>query len=116
MQWLGVDAVPKNEGSRWPVLLSVCTNLDRMQSREHALHAAGYLVASASTVTAASQMSQLCKFDIVLLDHECVSDEEATTLQERYVSVLLEAGTTEKQLLTHLCQLLQVASASAAVQ
>jgi len=116
MQWLGSEAAPEKESSRWPVLLSVCTNLDRMQSREHALHAAGYLVASASTVKAASQMSQLCKFDIVLLDHDCVSDEEATILQERYVSVLLEPGTTERELLTQLCQLLQVASASAAVQ
>ena len=46
MQWLGPDVVASN--SRWPVLLSICPNLDRMQSREHALHAAGYSVASAS--------------------------------------------------------------------
>src|SRR3954469_9602967 len=116
MHWLVSDGAPKYERSRWPILLSVCTNLDRMQSREHALHTAGYLVAAASTLTAATEMSQLFKFDIVLLDHECLSDEEAELLQQRYVSVLLEPGTTEKQLLTQLCQLLQVASASAAVQ
>ncbi|MBV9073442.1 MAG: hypothetical protein JOZ10_07425 [Acidobacteria bacterium] len=116
MQWLGPEIASKFEGSRWPVLLSVCPNLDRMQSREDALHAAGYHVASASTLTAAKEMSQLCKFDIVLLDHECASEEDATNIQERHVSVLLEPGTTERQLLAHLSQLLQVASASAAVQ
>ena len=116
MQWLGPDLATNFEGSRWPVLLSICPNLDRMQSREDALHAAGYVVASASTLAAAKEMSQLCKFDIVLLDHECVSEDEAVNIQERHVSVLLEAGTTERQLLAQLGQLLQVASASAAVQ
>ena len=116
MQWLGPEILPVRESPRWPVLLSVCTNLDRMQSREHALHAAGYLVASASTVTAATEMANLCKFDIILLDHDCVCDDGAVNLQEQFVSVLLESGTSEKELLIHLCQLLQVASASAAVQ
>jgi len=115
MKWLGPDIVAC-KSSRWPVLLSICPNLDRMQSREHALHAAGYLVASASTLAAASEMSQLCRFDIVLLDHECASEHGATKLQQRHVSVLLEPGTTERQLLMQLTQLLQVASASAAVQ
>ncbi|HJX00494.1 MAG TPA: hypothetical protein VJ453_10045 [Terriglobales bacterium] len=114
MQWLGPDVVASN--SRWPVLLSICPNLDRMQSREHALHAAGYSVASASTLVAAKEMSELCKFDIVLLDHECACEDGARNLQQRHVSVLLEAGTSERQLLTQLTQLLQVASASAAVQ
>lgn len=115
MQWLGPYTTPNFEGSRWPVLLSVCPNLDRMQSREDALHAAGYVVASASTLTAAKEMAQLCRFDIVLLDHECAADNATSTIQERHVSVLLEAGTTERQLLAQLGQLLQVASASAAV-
>ena len=115
MQWLGPDIVATYEGSRWPVLLSICPNLDRMQSREHALLAAGYVVASASTLTAAKEMSQLCKFDIVLLDHECASDDRAKIIQQHHVSVLLESGTTERQLLSQLSQLLQVASASAAV-
>jgi hypothetical protein len=116
MQWLGPDITANFESSRWPVLLSVCPNLDRLKSREDALHAAGYLVASASTLTAAKEMSQLCRFDIVLLDHECTSDEGAATIQEKHVSVLLEAGTSDRQLLAQLGQLLQVASASAAVQ
>ena len=116
MQWLGPDIAASFETSRWPVLLSICPNLDRMQSREDALQAAGYVVASASTLAAAKEMSELCKFDIVLLDHEFVSEEAAARIQERHVSVLLEPGTTERQLLAHLGQLLQVASASAAVQ
>jgi len=115
MQWLGPDIVSKYESSRWPVLLSVCPNLDRMQSREHALLAAGYVVASASTLTAAKEMTQLCRFDILLLDHECASDDRAKTLQQHHVSVLLQSGTSERQLLNQLSQLLQVASASAAV-
>ena len=115
MQWLGPQE-NEYERSRWPILLSICPNLDRMQSREDALHAAGYLVASASTLAAAKEMTHLCKFDIVLLDHECASDDGAVGIQERHVSVLLEAGTSERQLLAHLSQLLQVASASAAVQ
>ena len=116
MQWLGPEIAAKFEPSRWPILLSICPNLDRMQSREDALHAAGYVVASASTVAAAREMSQLCKFDIVLVDHECASDDGATTIQQSHVSVLLEPGTTERQLIAHLGHLLQVASASAAVQ
>ena len=115
MEWLGPDIVAKYESSRWPVLLSVCPNLDRMESREHALLAAGYVVASASTLIAAKEMTQLCKFDIVLLDHECASDDRAKNLQQHHVSVLLESETTECQLLIHLSQLLEVASASAAV-
>lgn len=116
MQWLGPDIVAKYESPRWPVLLSICPNLDRMQSRQDALHAAGYLVASASTLIAAKEMSQLCKFDIVLLDHECASDDGAVTIQERHVSVLLESGTSERQLLAQLSQVLQAASVSAVVQ
>ena len=116
MQWLGPDIVAKYESSRWPVLLSICPNLDRMQSRQEALHAAGYLVASASTLTAAREMTQLCKFDIVLLDHECASDDGADHIQKHHVSVLLEPGTSERELIAHLSQILQVASASAAVQ
>src|SRR5258707_11104222 len=46
---------------------------------EHALLAAGYLVASASTLTAAKEMTQLCKFDIVLLR----SEEHTSELQSR---------------------------------
>ena len=114
MQWLGPQE-NEYERSRWPILLSICPNLDRMQSREDALHAAGYVVASASTVAAAREMTELCKFDIVLLDHECASDDGAVRIQQRHVSVLLEPGTNERQLLAHLGQLLQVASASAAV-
>jgi hypothetical protein len=116
MQWLGPDIAASFEASRWPVLLSICPNLDRLKSREDALHAAGYVVASASTLAAAREMSQLCRFDIVLLDHECASEEDATRLQERHVSVLLQPGTSERQLLAQLGQLLQVASASASVQ
>jgi hypothetical protein len=116
MQWLGSAITANFERSRWPVLLSICPNLDRLKSREDALHAAGYLVASASTLTAAKEMSQLCRFDIVLLDHECTSDDGAATIQEKHVSVLLEAGTSERQLLAQLGQLLQAASVSAAVQ
>lgn len=116
MEWLMPEVTGSWQHSRWPVLLLVCPNLDRMQSHESALHAAGYAVASASTVVAAREMSQLCKFDIVLLDHECVSEEKAEDLQQKYVSVLLERGTTERELLLQLSQILQIASASAAVQ
>jgi hypothetical protein len=115
MQWLGPEIAAQYGSSRWPVLLSICPNLDRLLSREDALHAAGYVVASASTVAAAKEMAQLFRFDILLLDHECFADGGATTLQENHVSVLLEPGTTEGELLAHLSQLLQLASASAAV-
>jgi hypothetical protein len=116
MQWLGPEIAGKFEASRWPILLSICPNLDRMLSREDALHAAGYVVASASTITAAREMSQLCKFDIVLLDHECAAEDGAGNIQQSHVSVLLESGTTDRQLIAHLSHLLQAASASAAVQ
>lgn len=111
--------MPQSAGSsmtsRGPVLLSVCLDIDRMESREHALHEAGYLVASASTVTAASEMSQLCKFDIVLLDYECASDDRACHLLERYPSIFLDAGTTEKELLARVGQASQATGSSAAV-
>lgn len=116
MEWLMSDPASMQPISRWPVLLLVCPNLDRMLSHQNALHAAGYLVASASTAIAAREMAQLCKFDILLLDQECAQEEEADNLQQRYVSVLLERGTTERELLLQLSQILQVASASAAVQ
>ena len=116
MEWLMPEVGSACQQSRWPVLLLVCPNLDRMQSHESALHAAGYSVACASTVIAAREMAQLCKFDIVLLDHECASEDKAEDLQQKYVSVLLERGTTERGLLLQLSQILQVASASAAVQ
>jgi hypothetical protein len=116
MEWLTPEMVTSREKSRWPVLLSVCPNLDRMQSREHALHAAGYLVASASTIVAAKEMSALCKFDIVLLDHEFAGEDAADNLQQQYVSVVVQPNTSERDLLIQLGNLLQVASASAAVQ
>ena len=53
--------------------------------------------------------------DPTLLYHECASDDRAKNLQEHHDSVLLESGTSERQLLSQLNQLLQVASASAAV-
>lgn len=106
MEWLMPRPSANGQPPRAPVLLSVCLNLDRLQTREHALHQAGYLVASASTVTAASEMSHLCKFDLVLLDLECISDGAATNLMEQYRSVLLGPDTTEEELLTKLVQVL----------
>ena len=116
MEWLMPEVSGSCQHLRWPVLLLVCPNLDRMQSHENALQAAGYTIASASTVDAAHGMAQLCKFDIVLLDHECASEEKAEELRQKYVSVLLERGTTERELLVQLSQILQMANASAAVQ
>jgi hypothetical protein len=115
MQWLGRDVADNYESSHWPVLLSVCPNIDRMQNREHTLHAAGYIVASASTLFAAEQMCHLCSFDLVLLDRECVPDDEAADLLHRYPSLLLEPGVSEVQLLSQLRETLQ-AQRSLAVQ
>jgi CheY-like chemotaxis protein len=115
MQWLGPEIAARYESSRWPVLLSVCPDIDRMQNREHALHSAGYVVASASTLFAAEQMCHLCSFDLVLLDRECAPDDEAADLLQRYPSILVEHGMTELQLLSKLREALQIERASAAV-
>lgn len=115
MQWLGPDIADNYESSHWPVLLSVCPDIDRMQTREHTLHAAGYVVASASTLFAAEQMCQLCTFDLVLLDRECAPDDEAADLLQRYPSVLLERGVSEVQLLSKLREVLQTQAATVAV-
>jgi hypothetical protein len=115
MQWLGPEIAAKYESSHWPVLLSVCPDIDRMQIREHTLHAAGYVVASASTLFAAEQMCHLCSFDLVLLDRECVTDDEVAGLLQRYPSVLLEPGWSELQLLSKLKEALQIERATAAV-
>ncbi|HKT26171.1 MAG TPA: hypothetical protein VJR04_16300 [Terriglobales bacterium] len=115
MQWLGPEIAARYESSHWPVLLSVCPDIDRMQDREHTLHSAGYVVASASTLFAAEQMCHLCSFDLVLLDRECVPDDEAADLLQRYPSVLLEPGVTELQLLSKLRAALQTQQATVAV-
>lgn len=115
MQWLGPEIAARYESSHWPVLLSICPDIDRMQNREHTLHAAGYVVASASTLFAAEQMCQLCSFDLVLLDRECAPDEESADLLQRYPSVLLERGVTEVQLLSKLREALQTHGATVAV-
>jgi hypothetical protein len=115
MQWLGPEIATRYESTRWPVLLSVCPDIDRMQCREHALHAAGYIVASASTLFAALEMCQLCNFDLVVLDSEYASEAKFTNLQQRYPSVLLEPGTSERELLTKLSKILQIERLTAAI-
>lgn len=115
MQWLGPDIADNYESSHWPVLLSVCPDIDRMQNREHTLHAAGYVVASASTLFAAQQMCHLCSFDLVLLDRECVPHDEAADLLQRYPGLLLEPGVSERQLLSKLKEALRTPRASVAV-
>ena len=115
MEWLGPEIIPRYESSRWPVLLSICPDIDRMQSRELALHAAGYVVASATTLFAAQEMSHLCNFDLVVLDHEFASQQEAAAIQGRHASVLLEPGISERQLLSRLSEVLQSAHLSSAV-
>ncbi|HVH86481.1 MAG TPA: hypothetical protein VM912_07130 [Terriglobales bacterium] len=114
MQWLGPETA-KYERPRWPVLLSVCPDIDRMQFRERMLHAAGYSVASASTLFAAHEMCELCNFDLVVLDCECASEGAVTYIQQRYPSVLLEPGTSERQLLSKVNEVLRHASVPAAV-
>jgi len=111
MQWLGPEIAARYESTRWPVLLSVCPDIERMQCREHALQSAGYVVASASTVFAANEMCQICSFDLVVLDSEYAS--EARYIQERYPSVLLDAGTSERDLLLKLSEVLQLERAAA---
>ncbi len=115
MQWLGPDIADNYESSHWPVLLSVCPDIDRMQNREHTLHAAGYVVASASTLFAAEQMCHLCSFDLVLLDRDCVPDDEAADLLQRYRGLLLEPGVSERQLLSKLKEALQTQRMTIAV-
>ncbi|GEM_PF-2937391 len=115
MQWLGPDIADNYESSHWPVLLSVCPDIDRMQNREHTLHAAGYVVASASTLFAAEQMCHLCSFDLVLLDRECAPDDEAADLLQRYPALLLEPGLSERQLLSKLKEALQTQRTTIAV-
>jgi hypothetical protein len=115
MQWLGPEIAAKYESPRWPVVLSVCPDIDRMQSREHTLHAAGFVVASASTIFAAQEMCDLCSFDVVLLDRECACDGAAADLQQRFLSVLIEPGVSEHQLISRLSEVLQIATAPAAV-
>ena len=111
MQWLGPAIAARYESTRWPVLLSVCPDIDRMQCREHTLQSAGYVVASASTVFAAQEMCQICSFDLVVLDSEYAC--EARCLQERYRSVLLEPGITERDLLMKLTEILELEKADA---
>jgi hypothetical protein len=113
MEWLGPEFAAKYESSHWPVLLSICPDIDRMQSRELALHAAGYVVASATTLYAAHEMSHLCNFDLVVLDHEFASQQEAADIQGRHASVLLEPGTSEHQLLNRVMEMLQANTSSA---
>ncbi|HEU5232929.1 MAG TPA: hypothetical protein VFU50_08720 [Terriglobales bacterium] len=115
MQWLGPNIADNYESSHWPVLLSVCPDIERMQNREYTLHAAGYVVASASTLFAAEQMCHLCSFDLVLLDRECAPDDEAADLLERYPSILVEHGMTELELLSKLREALQTERATVAV-
>ena len=115
MEWLGPKVIHDLERKRWPVLLSVCPNLDRMQSREHALVSAGYQQVSVSTLEAARELSQHCKFDILLLDQECACEDDANRLQETLVSVVLARNTSERQLLAQLGHLLHAASASASI-
>src|SRR5258708_21610725 len=106
MQWLAPELVSSPERPRWPVLLSVCPNLDRLQRREHALVSAGYHVVSASTLFAAWGMSQLCKFDLVLLDSECASPGESGSLQERCATVLIQPTASEKDVIAELAKML----------
>ncbi len=116
MHWLAPELVlPSSDRPRWPVLLSVCPNLDRLQMREHALVSAGYHVVSASTLVAAWGMAQFCKFDLVLLDDECVSEGESGTLQERCATVLLQPSASDKEVIAQLAKVLTTVNASIAV-
>ena len=115
MQWLGPEIVATYESSHWPVLLSVCPDIHRMQNREYALHAAGYLVASATTLFAAEQMCHFCNFDLVLLDQEYANDGAATDLLQRHPSVLLEPGVTDVRLLSSVREALNTHPVIAAV-
>jgi hypothetical protein len=115
MHWLAPELVPAPERPRWPVLLSVCPNLDRLQRRERALVSAGYHVVSASTLIAAWGMSQLCKFDLVLLDDECVAGGESVSLQERCATVLLPPSASDKDVIAELVKVLTTVPSSIAI-
>lgn len=116
MKWLGPQFVRKAQQDRWPVLLSVCPNIDRMLSREHILSAAGYQMVSASTLEAASQMAHLYRFDLVLLDQDYACELEAGRLHDLCTSMVVHHSISEKDLLVQLGIALQQSSLALAVQ
>ena len=115
MKWLGPQLVRKPQQDRWPVLLSVCPNIDRMLSREHILSAAGYQMVSATTLEAASEMAHLYKFDLVLLDQEYAREAETSRLRDLCLSMVVHQSASEEDLLTQLCRALKQADLVVAV-
>jgi hypothetical protein len=88
-----------------PVVLSICTDLDRTTRRERALSAAGFRVVSANTFQAASAMSQYCPFRVVVLDHECCSELASLVLGTPYVILDTEPQANEEDLVQDLLAL-----------
>jgi hypothetical protein len=99
------DGRKRNLQESCPVVLSICTDLDRTIRREQALAAAGFTVVSANTFQAASAMSQYCPFRIVVLDHECCSELASLVLRTPYVILGTEAEVTEEDLVQDLLAL-----------
>jgi hypothetical protein len=60
-------------------------------------------------------MAQFCKFDLVLLDDECVSGGESGSLQERCATVLLQPSASDKEVIAELAKVLTTVNASIAV-
>lgn len=89
-----------------PLLLSVCTDVDRMEMREHDLASAGYQVVSATTLAAAWAMAKYCKFDLVVLDSDCATDMAALGFRSRFQCVVLNRDTPQEELLGKLSTLL----------
>lgn len=90
-----------------PLLLSVCTDVNRMEMREHDLSSAGYQVLSATSLAAAWAMAKYCNFDLVVLDSECATDLAAAGFRSRFHCVVLNRDTPQHELLTKLSSLLR---------
>ncbi len=57
-----------------PSLLSICPDIERLETRAKALKAAGFRVVSVSTIQAAAAVAQCCDFSLVMVDHDCPSE------------------------------------------
>lgn len=95
-----------------PLLLSVCTDVNRMEMREHDLSSAGYQVLSATSLAAAWAMAKYCNFDLVVLDSECATDLAAAGFRSRFHCVVLNRDTPQHELLTRLSTLLRQRAAT----
>jgi hypothetical protein len=90
-----------------PLLLSVCTNVNRMEMREHDLASAGYQVLSATTLAAAWAMAKYCNFDLVVLDSDCATDLAALGFHSRFRCVVLGRDTPQTELRRKVSMLLR---------